>query len=177
MEGRTAEALDRLARAVGRRHVVTGRKALGAAGCTTFATAQRPAAIVRPGSVEEVRAVMRIASEHGVVVHPVSGGRNWGYGARVPLADGAVLLDLSRLDRIVAYDAELGSATIEAGVTQAMLGDFLWASGNRFWIDANGSSGGGSFPLVMGETVQDVLGVGCGPRRFASPARWRSPAG
>ena len=135
-----AAALDGFARVVGRRHVVTGRQALGAAGRTTYATHQRLAAIVRPETVAQVQAVMRVAHEHGVAMHPVSGGRNWGYGARVPIADGAVLLDLSRLDRIVAYDEELGSVTIEAGVTQAMLTEYLQAAGDRFRIDANGSS-------------------------------------
>lgn len=133
-------ALDGFALAVGRRHVVSGRHALGAAGRTTYATHQRLAAIVRPGTSAQVQAVMRVAHEHGVAVHPVSGGRNWGYGARVPIADGAVLLDLSRLDRIVAYDGELGSVTIEAGVTQAALAEYLLAAGDRFRIDANGSS-------------------------------------
>ena len=133
-------ALDGFARAVGRRHVVQGRQALGAAGRTTYATHQGLAAIVRPGTVAQVQAVMRVAHEHGVAMHPVSGGRNWGYGARVPIADGAVLLDLGRLDRMVAYDEELGSVTIEAGVTQAALAEYLRAAGDRFRIDANGSS-------------------------------------
>ncbi len=133
-------ALDGFVRVVGRRQVVTGRQALEAAGRTTYATHQRLAAIVRPGTVAQVQAVMRVAREHGVAVHPVSGGRNWGYGARVPIADGAVLLDLSRLDRIVAYDDELGSVTIEAGVTQAMLAEYLHVAGDQFRIDANGSS-------------------------------------
>ena len=136
----TPEALDAFAAAVGRRHVRTGRQTLGAAARTTFATTQRLAAIVRPGTREQVQAVMRAASRHHVTIHPVSGGLNWGYGARVPVADGAVLLDLGRLDRIVAYDEELGCVTIEAGVTQVQLSDYLIAAGDRFRIDANGSS-------------------------------------
>jgi len=133
-----AAALDGFVRAAGRRHVVTGRQALGAAGRTTYATHQQLAAIVRPGTVAQVQAVLRVAHEHGVAIHPVSGGRNWGYGARVPIADGAVLLDLGRLDRIVGYEEELGSVTIEAGVTQAKLAEYLHAAGDRFRIDANG---------------------------------------
>jgi 4-cresol dehydrogenase (hydroxylating) flavoprotein subunit len=65
-------ALEGFARAVGRGHVVTGRRALGAAGRTTYATHQRLAAIVRPGTVAQVQAVMQVAHEHGVAVHPVS---------------------------------------------------------------------------------------------------------
>jgi 4-cresol dehydrogenase (hydroxylating) len=136
----TAAALDGFAQAVGPRHLVTDQLTLSAAGRTTYATHQRLAAIVRPETAAEVQAVMRVAHEHGVAVHPVSGGRNWGYGARVPVADGTVLLDLSRLDRIVAYDEELGSVTIEAGVTQAALAEYLHDAGDRCRIDANGSS-------------------------------------
>jgi 4-cresol dehydrogenase (hydroxylating) len=77
----------------------------------------------------------------------------------VPLADGAVLLDLGRLDRIVAYDEDLAYVTIEPGVTQAMLGDFLRAAGNRCWIDANGSSPDSTL-------VGNLLARGFGPTAY-----------
>ena len=36
-------------------------------------------------------------------LHPVSSGKNWGYGSRVPTSDG-VSLDLGRLNRILDFD-------------------------------------------------------------------------
>ena len=43
-----------------------------------------PSAVARPGSVEEVQAVLRIANEHGTPVWTTSQGRNKGYGGGAP---------------------------------------------------------------------------------------------
>ena len=64
---------------------------------------------------------MRIANRWKVAVYPISSGRNWGYGSRVPAADGCVLLDLGRMNQIVDFNEELGYVTVEPGVTQAQL--------------------------------------------------------
>ena len=48
-------------------------------------------------------------------LHPVSTGRNWGYGGAAPPGGHCVLLDLSGLARILDIDATLGTATIEPG--------------------------------------------------------------
>ncbi len=102
---------------------------------TTYATTQRPLLVVRPATTAEVQACVRIAGELGLAVYPSSGGRNWGYGARVPTTDGAVLLDLARMKRIVEYDPELAFVTVEAGVTQEQLRAFLAERGEALWID------------------------------------------
>jgi 4-cresol dehydrogenase (hydroxylating) len=83
---------------------------------------------------------MQIANEFRVPVHAVSGGKNWGYGAKVPMTDGAVLLDLGRLNRIVDFHEDMAYVVIEAGVTQAQLRDHLVGAGGRLWLDANASS-------------------------------------
>jgi 4-cresol dehydrogenase (hydroxylating) len=73
-------------------------------------------------------------------VHPVSRGRNWGYGSRVPPRDGAVVLDLHRLASVGDYDPELGTVRVEAGVTQVQLHDFLLARGGAHLMDPTGST-------------------------------------
>ena len=61
-------------------------------------------------------------------IYPISTGKNWGYGSRVPLHDG-VLVDLGRMNRIVDFDEELAYVTIEPGVTQRQLHAFLQERG------------------------------------------------
>src|SRR5688500_13302718 len=98
--------------ALGEAHVLTEPEALQAAGTATFATSQSIPAILRPASTAEVQACLRIAQAHGIPVYPVSGGRNWGYGSRVPPRDGCVLMELARMDRILAYDEKLAFLTV-----------------------------------------------------------------
>lgn len=133
-------ALCQWAAAVGREHVVTDEPSLRRAETGTFATDYRVPAIVRPGSREEVQECLRIANRCGVAVYPISSGRNWGYGSRVPAADGCALLDLGRMNRILDFSEELGYATVEPGVTQAQLFAFLQERKSRLWMDSTGAS-------------------------------------
>lgn len=110
---------------LGPANLVTDAEARQAAQTATFATTQTLRAILRPASSAEVAACLKIAQRHRVPVHPVSRGRNWGYGSRVPSADGCVLLQLDRLDRILDHDDALGTLTVEPGVTFEAAARFL----------------------------------------------------
>ncbi len=125
---------------MGREFIQTDSEQLGAAETATFGTQQRIAAILRPGTLADVQACLRAANRYGTPVYPISSGKNWGYGSRVPPADGCVLLDLSRLNRIVDFSEELGFVTVEPGVTQRQLYEFLKQRNSRLWMDATGSS-------------------------------------
>jgi 4-cresol dehydrogenase (hydroxylating) len=125
---------------VGPENVTTSTAHLLAAEKGTFATGHRIPAIVRPADRTEVQECMRIANRWKVPVYPISSGRNWGYGSRVPAADGCALLDLGRMNRILDFDEDLGYVTIEPGVTQAQLQTFLRGRNSRLWMDATGAS-------------------------------------
>jgi 4-cresol dehydrogenase (hydroxylating) len=120
--------------------VISDDANLAAAETATFATSQRIPVILCPASVEEVREIVRIANLHGVALYPVSSGKNWGYGSRVPIASGCALVDLRRMNRITAFDDRLGCVTVQPGVTQSDLFGFLQTRGSKFWMDATGSS-------------------------------------
>jgi 4-cresol dehydrogenase (hydroxylating) len=125
---------------VGPDHVITSPSQLRAAETGTFGTGHRIPAIVRPGSREEVQQCLRVANRFTVPVYPISSGRNWGYGSRIPATSGCVLLDLGRMNRIVDYDEDLGYVTVEPGVTQAQLQTFLAERHSRSWMDSTGAS-------------------------------------
>jgi len=140
---------------VGATHVIDDEVALGEASTATFATAGRVALIVRPADTDQVQACVRLANDHSVSLYPVSSGLNWGYGSRVPATGAAVLLDLGRMQRILDFDENLAYVTLEPGVTQQQLFDFLRARGSRLWIDATGASPAAS---LLGNTMERGFG-------------------
>ncbi len=106
----------------------------------TYASANHVPAIIRPGTRQEVQECLRIANRYSTPVYPISSGRNWGYGSRIPPADGCVQMDLRRMDRIVDFSESLAYVTVEPGVTQAQLFAFLEERGSKLWMDATGAS-------------------------------------
>lgn len=73
-----------------------------------------PAAAVRPGSIEEVAAVVRLAATDRLAVVPVGAGSKLTMTAPAPRYD--VALDVTRLDKIVSYDAADLTLSVEAGM-------------------------------------------------------------
>jgi len=143
------------AAAIGASHVIDDPAARRVAETATFATDARVPLIVRPGSRDDVQACLQVARRHGLTVYPISTGRNWGYGSSVPSRDGAALLDLRRMQRIVDFDERLGYVTIEPGVTQQQLFDFLRVRQSRLWMDATGA---GPDTSVVGNTLERGFG-------------------
>ncbi len=82
-------------------------------------------AVVRPSTTEEVRRVVETANDHQAPLYPISCGKNWGMGSRLPVRDGATVVDLSRMNRIHEVNVEQHYAMIEPGVTQGQLYDYL----------------------------------------------------
>ena len=117
---------------------------------------QRIAGALQPVDVAQVPAIMQVASRHGVPVHPISTGRNWGYGDARPAADGVVMLDLSRLDRILHIDAALGTVTLQPGVTQGQLRRELERRGLPFMVPTTGAGPGAS---LVGNALERGYGV------------------
>jgi 4-cresol dehydrogenase (hydroxylating) len=113
-----------------------------------------PSAVVRPGSVEEIQAVLRIANAHRLPLWTVSRGRNLGYGGPAPRVRGSVVVELSRLNRILEVDEDLGYALLEPGVSFFDLYEHLRANGHRLWMSAPG--------LGWGSVVGNALERGFG---------------
>lgn len=142
---------------IGAAHVRTGEQARQAAGRCTFAGAPQPAAVLLPGTVEEVAACLRVAHRARVRVHPVSTGRNWGYGSSRPPDPGTTVLRLSRLDAVLDLDEERGLVTVQPGVTFGRLAAALHESGAPWWPP---SVGAGPDVSVVGNLLQRGLGQG-----------------
>ena len=90
-----------------------------------------PDAVVRPGSEEEVAAVLAAALEADAVVIPFGGGTNISGSLDAPVDEARPVLsvDLGRLDRVLEIDAVSRLARVQAGVFGPALEAQLNASG------------------------------------------------
>ena len=149
---------------LGAEHVITDEAALQVAETATFPTTSRVPAIIRPGNRAEVQACVRIANEYKVPIYPISKGKNWGYGSAVPVSDGCAIMALERLNRIVEFDEELAYVTIEPGVTQAQLFEFLRSKDSNLFASMTSSSPDSS---LIGNTIERGLASGPYGDRFA----------
>jgi FAD/FMN-containing dehydrogenase len=71
--------------------------------------------VLRPGSVAEVAAILKLANDSKTAIVP-QGGNTGLVGGQIP-HHGEIVLSLTRLDKIREVDAVSNSMTVEAGVT------------------------------------------------------------
>ena len=115
-----------------------------------------PGGAISPANVEELRAILRIANEHGVPLWPISRGKNYGYGGAAPRMSGSVVLDLGRMRRIIDIDVARGVALVEPGVGFFDLYQHLEAENLPLWASIPGNSTGS----VIGNALEYGLGFG-----------------
>jgi 4-cresol dehydrogenase (hydroxylating) len=153
---------------VGPEHVSLGADELARYSRCTIPWQRQCAAVIFPGSAEEVAGIMRIATRHRLPVWPFSKGRNWGYGTTLALEGGTLIMVLERMNRILEVNVELAYAVIEPGVTYEQLNAHLKQLGDELWIDcidgsAQGSVIGNALERGVGETPYgDHFGNLCG---------------
>lgn len=158
------EALSAWRELLGGEYVITGSTPRAEVETATFYTSQSVPAIVRPGSREELQGCLRIANRFKTPVYPVSAGKNWGYGSRVPATDGCVVIALDRLDRILDFDEQLAYITLEPGVTFAQANRFLRERRSDLMLNSPGSTAEAS---VIGNAVERGIAGGLGGERAA----------
>jgi 4-cresol dehydrogenase (hydroxylating) len=136
---RLEQALERWTAVLGADHTIVDGTRLAAAETATFSTTQSVPAILRTANTSQIQECLRIATRFRIPVYPISSGKNWGYGSSVPVSTSSVLLDLGRLNQIVDFSEELAYVTVEPGVTQGQLHEFLQARKSNLWLDATGA--------------------------------------
>src|ERR1039457_6123660 len=101
------EIANELRAALGADYVCTRGEDLDRYSKCTIPWQSRCAAVVFPNSAEEVAAVVRIAAKSRIAVWPSSKGRNWGYGTTLAVENGAIVMILERMNRILEVNEEL----------------------------------------------------------------------
>ncbi len=135
-----AAALRDWRSALGEDRVASDEHSVAAIARNVSGLTRRIPAIIRPRSVDDVVAVVRIARQHRAPIHPISRGRNWGMGSKLPPRDDTAVLDLSGLNRIREIHAAGRYAVVEPGVTQGQLYEHLRAERLPLRFNVTGSS-------------------------------------
>ncbi len=128
----------------------------------------RTSMLLRPGSVAEVAAILKLANETKTPLVP-QGGNTGLVGGQIPL-DGELLLSLTRLDKIREVDPSSNAMTCEAGVVLQKAQEAAAAADRLFplTLGAEGSctiggnlstNAGGTGALAYGIARDLVLGL------------------
>ncbi|MEJ7840583.1 MAG: FAD-binding oxidoreductase [Rubrobacter sp.] len=114
-----------------------------------------PSLVVEPGSVEEISAVMKLASREGLAVCPRGGGTKTDLGAPPRSLD--LVIDLGRMDEIIEHVPGDQVVRVQAGVKLEVLQEKLAEADQMLALD----------PPERGATVGGVVAANAsGPRRF-----------
>ena len=123
-----------------------------------FRAGELPAAIVRPGTVEDLQKIVRQAHATGTPLITRGGGASYTDAYRHDSANG-ITIDTSRLSKIEINEAR-ATVTVEPGVTWAALREALAAKGfkTKFW-----GSYSGLYATVGGGMSMNAIshGQGC----------------
>jgi FAD/FMN-containing dehydrogenase len=169
MQPLAADLLARFAAIVGPRHAITQ-----AAEIAPYVSEERELyhgsspLVLRPGSTDEVAAIVRLANDTRTPLVP-QGGNTGLVGGQTPL-HGEIVLSLKRLDRVREVDATSNTMTCEAGVILARAQEAAAAAGRLFPLSlgAEGSctiggnlstNAGGTGALAYGVARELVLGL------------------
>jgi len=158
-----------LSHIVGPRHVRTTKAERVTYSKDGLTVHQRmPGIVVLPGTRDEVIAVVRLLAAHGVSFVPRGAGTGLSGGALAH--EGAVLLVLTRLNRILDVDPKNRRATVEPGVVNAKLSAAAAPHGLLYAPDPSSQSActiggnvaenaGGPHCLKYGVTANHVLAL------------------
>lgn len=126
-------------------------------------------AAVAPANVEQVQQVVRIANRYRIPLYPISTGRNLTYGGSAPTLSGSIVVDLKRMNRILAVDEKRHFAVVEPGVSYFDLYNYIKEHKLKVMLDVPdpgwGSPIGNSLDHGVGYTMapfRDHFGAHCG---------------
>jgi len=108
-----------------------------------------------PSTTEAVVKLLQIADQHHFQVYPISKGKNLGYGDAQGTSEGQVIIDFSRMNQILEVNPTLCYVTIQPGVTQEQLYNFLTSNSLPLQLDVTGA---GLNASIMGNVLERGFG-------------------
>ncbi|MEL7303325.1 MAG: FAD-binding oxidoreductase, partial [Pseudomonadota bacterium] len=126
--------------------------------------------ILRPGSVEEVSAILKVANDHGVPVVPQAGNTGLVGGQTPHMSGTEVVVSIERLRSVRSVDPDGNTLIVDAGVTLAECQQAAEGVGRLFPLSlpSEGScriggniatNAGGVGVLAYGNTRQLIMGL------------------
>ena len=129
---------------------------------------ERPMLVVKPGTLEEVQAVIRACHSAGIPITARGAGTGLSGGA-LPLANG-VLLSMARFNKLLEIDLENCCARVQPGVTNLAISQAVKSHGLYYAPDPSSQiactiggnvaeNSGGVHCLKYGLTVHNILAL------------------
>ncbi len=122
-----------------------------------------PDVVVLPETKEEVSAVLRLANENKISVVPRAGGT----AGPVCIADGGIIIDMAKMDRVLNIDEETMTFTVESGITVYNVVQELRKRGYDLPLKPWFGSG-----VTMGGYINGPSMVGTRVARYGTADKW-----
>ena len=122
--------LERLQAVVAADEITTDPAEIAYLGHDVYSAGEAPLAVLRPATIDALQAALQALAGTGVPLVPRGGGMSYtgGYLAALP---GSLLVDLTRLDRVLEVNLEDMYVTVECGITWRALDEALAPHGVR----------------------------------------------
>ncbi|MFT7344138.1 MAG: 4-cresol dehydrogenase (hydroxylating) [Lentimonas sp.] len=110
-----------------------------------------------PISESDVSKVIELANELTFKLMPISSGRNWGLGSKLPITnDPTLIVDLRKMNRILEINRIHNYVVIEPGVTQEQVYQKLKEEGVNLCVNVTGS---GKNTSIAGNLLDRGVGI------------------
>ena len=115
-------------------------------------------------NIDAITILLRIANSPGqfgvapFVVNPISTGKNWGYGSSLHNTQNhpVVLLDLFQLNEVTFFDEENGVISLQPGVTQSALFEYLSSKQTSYMVPVTGA---GPTTSILSNALERGYGI------------------
>ncbi len=125
-----SEAITELRRVLGATQVITEANELAFYSQDVYRGGELPAAIIRPGSTQELSVALKAIAPAGLAVVPRGGGMSYTDGY-LPSRRDSIMVDMLRMSQIVTVNPDDAYVTVECGSTWKSLFDALAPRGVR----------------------------------------------
>ncbi len=100
-----------------------------------------PDIVVRPKCTEEVSEIVKLANETKTKIIPRGGGADLTGGAK-PIGDGGIVIDLTRMNKVLDVDLKTRIVTVECGISWSELCEYLSKIEIGYYTGSTGPASG-----------------------------------
>ncbi|MHA1727555.1 MAG: FAD-binding oxidoreductase [Promethearchaeota archaeon] len=118
-----------------------------------------PDIVVKPTTPEEISEILKVANEYKIKVIPRGNGADLTGGAK-PIGDGGIVMDLTRMNKILDVDEKNMIVTVEVGISWSELCEQLSRIGIGYYTGSTGPASGFSATIGGGLSNNSVGGGG-----------------